>query len=92
MRYVAPLSNDEIEQLQLTIQVSPSHRERQRAQAILWSHKGFKLKQIACLCEVDRDTVSRWFTHWDSSKGQGLSDAPRSGLPPRLNEEEKKAC
>lgn len=92
MRYVAPLTRRETEQLHEIVQGSLSHRERLRAQAILWSHKGFKVKQIASLCEVDRDTVIRWFNHWESLRVKGLADAPRSGRPPSLNEEEKKAC
>jgi len=90
MRYVAPLVGEEIEQLRSVIETNLNHRERKRAPAILWSHKGFKLKQIATLCEVDRDTVSRWLDQWETAQLKGLADAPRSGRPSRLKEEEKK--
>lgn len=60
MRFISSLTQQEITLLQEYIRSSANHWERMRAQAILWSHKGYKLKTIADLCEVDRDTVSRW--------------------------------
>ena len=63
-----------------------------RAQALLLSHKGYKLKAIADICQVDRDTVSQWFTRWEQSKVSGLSDGARSGRPSSLSEQEKKVC
>lgn len=90
MRFISSLSQEEINWLQNHIRTSSHHRERMRAQAILWSHKGYKLKTIADLCAVDRDTVSRWFTHWEQDKQASLSDAARSGRPAHLQQEEKK--
>jgi transposase len=90
MRFISSLTQQEITWLQNHIRTSANHRERMRAQAILWSHKGYKLKTIADLCEVDRDTVSRWFSHWEQDKQTSLSDAARSGRPAHLQQEEKK--
>lgn len=53
MRFISSLSQEEIAWLQDHTRSSANHRERMRAQAILWSHKGYKLKTIADLCEVD---------------------------------------
>ena len=61
-----------------------------RAQALLLSHKGYKLKVIADICQVDRDTISHWFTGWEQHKMASLSDAQRLGRPSRLSEQEKK--
>lgn len=90
MRYINPLTEEEVAQLQTVVHESSYHRERMRAQAILWSHKGYKIKVIADLCEVDRDTVSHWFSRWEKNKQAGLADAARSGRPDSLNEQEKK--
>lgn len=91
MRFVTSITPKEQEQLRALVHQGVHHRERIRAQAILWSHKGYKIKQIADLCEVDRDTVSRWLTRWEQDKQQGLQDVPRSGRPTILNSQEKKA-
>lgn len=90
MRFISSLTQQEITLLQEYIRSSANHRERMRAQAILWSHKGYKLKTIADLCEVDRDTVSRWFTNWEQDKQASIADAARSGRPAHLQQEEKK--
>ncbi len=92
MRYIASLQAEEVQQLQDILRVSEKHRERMRAQALLLSDKGYKLKVIADICQVDRDTVSHWFTGWEQHKMASLSDAERSGRPSRLNAQEKKTC
>lgn len=91
MRFVSSITKEEEEQLRTLVHEGTHHRERIRAQAILWSHKRYKIKQIANLCEVDRDTVSRWLNRWEQDKQQGLKDVSRSGRPPILNQQEKKA-
>lgn len=90
MRFVTSLTEQEQAELRFLVHDSTNHRERIRAQAILWSHKGYKIKQIAELCEVDRDTVSRLLNRWEEDKQQGLQDAPRSGRPAVLSPGEKK--
>lgn len=92
MRYVAALSPEEEMQLQTILHDSDKHRIRMRAQAILLSHKGYKLKVIADICQVNRDTVSQWLSRWEQDKVDSLSDAARSGRPGCLSEGEKKLC
>lgn len=88
MRFIQ-LNAEQRQQLDLTYKTSPDHRERQRAQGLLLSDRGWKLAQIAALFEVDRDTVSEWFARWQNQ--QPLRDAARSGRPAVLTPEEKKA-
>lgn len=93
MRHI-DLTAEQRQHLQTTYQTSPDHRERQRAQALLLSHRGWKLAQIADLFEVDRDTISQWFDRWQGQQpcdGPPLRDAARSGRPPHLTPPEKKA-
>ena len=90
MRYVEVLSQEEEVQLQAILHTSDKHRTRVRAQAILLSPKGYKLKVIADICQVNRDTVSQWLRRWEQDKMDSLSDATRCGRPSRLSEDEKK--
>lgn len=63
-----------------------SHRERQRAHAILLSDKGYRLDQLADIFEADRDTISRWLDDWREHGIDGLRDAPKPGRPAKLND------
>lgn len=63
-----------------------SHRERQRAQAVLLSARGMSLEQLAFVFECERDTVSGWFDDWQAGGAAALCDAARSGRPLVLNE------
>lgn len=64
----------------------PSHRERQRAQAVLLSARGLSLEQLSFVFECDRDTVSGWLDDWQRGGAAALCDAARSGRPRALNE------
>lgn len=63
-----------------------SHRERQRAQAILLNARGMSLDQLAFVFECDRNTVSSWLDSWQERGVAALADASRSGRPLRLDE------
>jgi transposase len=92
MRYVR-LSEEQTVQLEQLYKHSLHHRERQRAQALLLSHRGYPIEQLAELFAVDRDTVSRWFDRWDqpaASCSIALQDQARAGRPSKLSNEEKK--
>ena len=85
MKFVPPLSDAERTALEAAYLQGTIHRQRQRAQAVLFSAKGFTLDQIALACDVDRDTVSRWLDAWRERGPAGLTDAPRSGRPAKLD-------
>lgn len=63
-----------------------SHRERQRAQAVLLNARGMSLDQLAFVFECGRDTVSGWRDDWQGGGITALSDAPKSGRPVSLDE------
>lgn len=65
-----------------------THRERERAHAILLSHQGRSMNQIAETFGHTRDTICHWFNFYEDEKR--LTDKPRSGRPPILSAEEKK--
>lgn len=89
-RYISQLSERELGSLWAMVKASKYHRERQRAQAILWSHQGQDMESILSLLQVDRDTLSSWFSCWEREGITGLKDKPRSGRPAASNEAEKK--
>ena len=61
MRYVQ-LTNQQEQQLNQLYKTSQHHRERQRAHALLLSHRNYTIPDLADLFIVDRDTVVRWIT------------------------------
>jgi len=64
-------------------------RARVRAHSILLSSQGLKIKEIAKVYQVDRDTVSTWIKKWEKAEMKSLYDKPRSGRPSKLTPEEK---
>lgn len=88
-RYIN-LSESETTDLTYLLRTTDNHRERQRTQALLWSHQGYDRQTIAKLYQVKADTVSFWFKRWEDNKSQGLKDLARSGRPSLLTSEEKK--
>lgn len=93
MRYLE-LTSQQTLQLTELYQTSSSHRERQRAQALLLSSRGYTIPTLSDLFEVDRDTISRWFDRWQEwleTKGPlALQDQFRSGRPAQLDGDQKK--
>lgn len=90
MRFIKDLSSEESQELERLIKESPSFRERQRAQAILLSHKGYTLIELSELFSVDRDTISAWFNRFDKHRTTQLRDAAGRGRPSKLTSMEKK--
>lgn len=95
MRYVQ-LTNQQEQQLIQLYKTSQDHRERQRAHALLLSHRTYTIPDLADLFEVDRDTVSRWMDRWQEWLGNTqepltLQDQARAGRPSSLVVDQKKA-
>lgn len=89
MKFVAPLSDPEIQTLTDMHRLHPSRRARMRAHSVLLSHQGFSLRHIADIYQVSRYAVSAWLERWPNAGLVGLYDHPRSGRPPRLTREEQ---
>jgi transposase len=89
MKFVTPLSQEEIKQLQALMKQSTIFRIHQRAHAILLSAKGYKINLLADIFAVDRDTISQWLTQWESAKIAGLADRDKPGRPPKLSPQEE---
>jgi len=90
MRFLS-LTDSEAAQLNRVRKRHQSFRVRDRAHAILLSHKDQKIDDIASIFEVNRDTVSDWFTRWESDGLSGLQDTPGRGRKPKLAAVKKKS-
>jgi len=84
MRYTTKLSEKDKGQLHEGFRNGSTHRYRIRCQSILLSNQGYNNNQLASMFQVDRDTISRWFSQWEEKGLTGLSDKPRSGRPAKL--------
>ena len=84
-KFVSSLTDAERMALEKVHRMGPTHRERQRAHAILLSAKGFTLGQLALACDVHSDTVSGWLDAWQERGLSGLKDAPKSGATPKID-------
>lgn len=81
---VTPLQNTEISTLEEMHKNHPAPATRRRVQGILLNNKGYKLKDIASIHNVRRQTVSCWIKAWESDGLAGLVDNYRDGRPKKL--------
>ncbi len=86
MKYISTLSAEQCGALHEVRKNSSCHRERERAHAVLLSAKGYSLDQLADIFEADRDTISHWLDEWQTEGLSGLSDAPKTGRPFKLDD------
>jgi len=79
MKRVSILTEIDKEALTRLYSDGPTHRQRQRAKAILLSAKGYTLEQIADVLDTSRTAVSGWLDRWQKRGLDGLADAPKPG-------------
>ncbi len=87
--FATPLSAEEIQTLEEMHKNHSNHAPRIRSHAILLSAQGFKIKSLAEIFDVCRQTVATWLHGWDEDGICGLLDLPRSGRPRILTDEDK---
>lgn len=85
MKFISSLTDADRAALDKVYRTGAVHRERQRAQAILLSAKGFTLGQIALACDAHPETVSGWLDAWQERGLSGLQDAPKPGRTPKID-------
>ena len=84
VRYVRLLTESHRHTLAEIMKHDATPRARVRAHGILLSAQGMKIKEIAKIYQVDRDTVATWIKKWEQHGVASLYDKPRSGRPPKL--------
>lgn len=85
-RFVTPLTESEQQALASAYQHGEKRALRRRAHAILLSDQEHTINQISEILQVRRDAVSRWLKQWEALGLAGLTDKPRSGRTPILDE------
>ena len=101
MRYVKPLTKEDITLLETHYKTSVHHGERERCKALLLSNEKNNIRTLAAYFSLDPDTIHNrraapWITRWENplpsekSPLERLKDAFRSGRPSRLTMDQKK--
>ncbi len=88
-KFVSPLKEPNIHELQRMMNNDPSPRVRMRSHSILLSAQGASIEEICKLFRVHRQSVSAWIDAWERLGTEGLHDKPRSGGPPKLDQTER---
>jgi transposase len=91
MRGKAPIGIEptelEFEKLKLIASRPKSHlRDAVRARIILFCAQGLNNVQVAAKTGVSRVTIGKWRNRFAAEGIAGLSDAPRSGVPRRIDD------
>ena len=89
VRYVRPLTENQRHTLAEIMKHDAIPRARVRAHGILLSAQGMRIKEIAKIYQVDRDTVATWIKKWEQHGVASLYDKPRSGRPRKLTPAEQ---
>lgn len=88
-KFVKTLTEEDYNKLVENHQKSENFRVRNRAHAILLSFEKYPIDEIAVICGVHRNTVSRWIERWNEFGLKGLRDVEKEGRPPILTLEEQ---
>ncbi len=89
MKYVSALDEAELKTLECAHENHPVARVRNRAHVIILSGRGYQLGQIADICGMSRQAVSRVMEKWEKIGIRGLYDEPRPGRPRILTPEDE---
>jgi transposase len=88
-KFVKTLTEEDYNKLVENHQKSENFRVRNRAHAIMLSFEKYPIDEIAVICGVHRNTVSRWIERWNEFGLKGLRDVEKDGRPPILTLEEQ---
>ena len=88
-KFVEILSEEDYAKLVENQRKSENFRVRNRSHAILLSFEKYSIEEIAKICAVHRNAVSRWINRWNERGLTGLGDVGKNGRPPILNLEEQ---
>jgi transcriptional antiterminator len=77
MRYVKEIDEAILKKLREVARKSRNFKERERAKAIILSHKGYSIMTLSDIFEVSRGTITNWLDSWDERGLLGLKDLPK---------------
>ena len=84
MRYVKELSEEQKQALEEGHKTGKSHRFRTRCQAILLSHQGYSVQELARLFKVSDLSIYKWMDRFKDGGVKALQTHPGKGRKPLL--------
>lgn len=85
------LKEQELQAVETAIRHDKRPEVRLRCTVIRLLHLGYKPEQIAEMQAISIPTVYGWYNRWRSNGIEGLANKPRSGRPPKADDEYEKA-
>ena len=76
--------NCTLDELMTAAKAAPIHRTNLRLMAIKALTMGIPHRQVAELCGVNEDSVSRWVRRFNEQGIDGITEGPRSGRPSKI--------
>ena len=86
-KYITALTDKQKSLLEKGYKTGKSHLTRRKCQAILLSHSGKSVDELAVLFGVKAQSVYSWYKAWESEGIKGLELKPGRGRKPKLNED-----
>ena len=86
-KYIKELTDKEKSLLEKGYKTGESHLTRRKCQAILLSHSGKSVDELAVLFGVTEQSIYLWLKSWESAGIQGLKLKPGRGRKPKLTED-----
>ncbi len=88
-KFIKTLDDKDYHKLVENYQTATNFRVRNRSHAILLSFQKYSIDEIADICGVHRNAVTRWINRWNETGLKGLADVQKNGRPPILTVEEQ---
>lgn len=90
MKYVHELSEAEQKRIENALRRWKKAKEVRRVRAIRLSGKGWSVPDIAEALDMTPVTIRKWIDWYEEDGLEGLRTAPRSGRPPKADEDYRK--
>jgi transposase len=82
MRFIRDLSRETEKMLERIYRQSKHHQVRSRAQCLILSFRGVRIKQLMAIFGVSRKTIHNWLTSWEDEKLVGIYNRSGRGRKP----------
>jgi transposase len=85
-RFVHKLTEQDLDRLKEFDKEVNDRRVHDRVRATLLSHRGYNVRKIAEVLDVNHRFISNWLDRYEREGVTGLLDRPRSGRPSRVTQ------
>lgn len=79
MRYIEQLDEETIKELEKIVKEDKRYKSRYRAQAILLSHQGKSVNELAEIFGCQIRTIYRWFNRFEAEKVEAVFELKGRG-------------